>query len=226
MKKRNHSLTELDKSIDEFLQKRKEAGQGIKTAAEAESIMSVMLGRLLSRMLEGEMDDHLGYRCGEANISENERNGHTAKQLKPDTIGAVKVDIPRDRQGRFLPRYVPKHKRRLELEAFETNDLGRKYPEIGRQWRSVWDRVIPFFEFLPEVRRLIYTTNAIESLNCELRKITKMRASFPNKTALIKLLYLGVKKVKQKWKRPSPYWKAVLRELAIQFDARLIPFVD
>lgn len=95
-----------------------------------------MLGRLLSRMLEGEMDDHLGYRCGEAKISENERNGHTAKRLKPDTIGEVKVDIPRDRQGRFLPRYVPKHKRRLELEAFKTNDLGRKYPEIGRQWRS------------------------------------------------------------------------------------------
>ena len=72
----------------------------------------------------------------------------------------------------------------------------------------------------------MYTTNAIESLNRELREITKMRASFPNKTALMKLLYLAVKKVKQKWRRPSRYWKAVLRELAIQFDARLIHFVD
>ena len=112
------------------------------------------------------------------------------------------------------------------LEAFESSDLGRKYPEIGRKWRSAWDRVIPFFEFSPEVRRLIYTTNAIESLNRELRKVTKTRAAFPNKAALMKLLYLAVRNVTQKWKRPSPYWKSALRELAIQFEDRLIPFID
>lgn len=105
------------------------------------------------------------------------------------------------------------------LEAFECSDLGRK-------WRSAWDRVIPFFEFSPEVRRLIYTTNAIESLNRELRKVTKTRAAFPNKAALMKLLYLAVRNVTQKWKRPSPYWKSALRELAIQFEDRLIPFID
>ena len=112
------------------------------------------------------------------------------------------------------------------LEAFETSDLGRKYPQIGRKWHTAWDRVIPFFEFSPEVRQLIYTPNPIENLNRELKKVTKTRASFPNETALMKLLYLAVKKVTQKWKRPSPFWKAALRELAIQFDDRLIPFVD
>ena len=114
MKKQSHAFGELDKSLDEFLQKRKEAGQEVKTAAEAESMMSAMLGRLLSRMLEGEMNDHLGYRRGEAKIGDNERNEHTAKRLKTDTIGEVKVEMTRDRQGRFLPRSVPKHKRRLE----------------------------------------------------------------------------------------------------------------
>ena len=418
MKNQKQEFAELDRALDEFLEKRKAAGQEIKTAAEAESIASTMLGRLLTRLLEGEMNDHLGYRRGEAKVGDNERNGHTTKRLKTDTIGEVRVQMPRDRQGRFLPRSVPKHKRRLEgfdekilalyarglttreikaylaeqyrmdvsadfisnvtdeilpeleqwqnrplesvypvvffdamhikmrgdnglvtakavqialgvdasgrkdvlgmwiaenetaknwfkvfnelkargvvdiliavsdgltgmqeavaaafpktllqtcivhlirnslkfvnmkdykevtaglktiyravnadaamqaLEAFESSDLGRKYPEIGRKWRSGWDRVIPFFEFSPEVRRLIYTTNAVESLNRELRKVTKTRAAFPNKAALMKLLYLAVRNVTQKWKRPSPYWKSALRELAIQFEDRLIPFID
>ena len=80
MKKQNHAFAELDK----VLQERKEAGQEVKTAAEAESMMSSMLGRLLSRMLEGEMNDHLGCRRGEAKIGDNERNGHAVKRLKTD----------------------------------------------------------------------------------------------------------------------------------------------
>lgn len=114
MKNQKQEFAELDRALDEFLEKRKAAGQEIKTAAEAESIASTMLGRVLTRLLEGEMNDHLGYRRGEAKVGDNERNGHTTKRLKTDTIGEVRVQMPRDRQGRFLPRSVPKHKRRLE----------------------------------------------------------------------------------------------------------------
>lgn len=117
MKDQKQPLAELDKSLDEFLQKRKEADQEIKTAAEAEHIMTAMLVRLLSRFQEGEINDHLGYRRGEAKVGDNERNGHTTKRLKTvktETLGEVSVEVPRDRQGHFLPRSVPKHKRRLD----------------------------------------------------------------------------------------------------------------
>jgi putative transposase len=86
--------------------------------------------------------------------------------------------------------------------------------------------VIPFFDFSPNVRRLIYTTNAIESLNRDLRKAAKTRASFPTEAAAMKLLYLAVRKVEKRWLRPSPYWKAAMTELAIEFGDRLTPCLD
>ena len=120
---------ELDKSLDEFLQKRKEAGQEVKTAAEAESMMSAMLGRLLSRMLEGEMNDRLDCRRGEAKVGDNERNGHAAKRLKTGTIGKVKVVMPMSRgilhiarTHRVVPLWRPSFRR------------GRNHSETGRCW--------------------------------------------------------------------------------------------
>lgn len=76
--------------------------------------MASMLGRLFSRILEGEMNDHLGYRRGEIKVGDNERNGHITERLKTETLREVSVEMPRDRQGCFLPRSVPKHKRRLD----------------------------------------------------------------------------------------------------------------
>lgn len=91
MKDRRQPFAKLDKFLDEFLQKRKEAGQEIKTAAETEHIMTTMLGGLLPRIPEGEMNDHLGYRRGEAKVSGNERNGRTAKRLKTETLAEIMV---------------------------------------------------------------------------------------------------------------------------------------
>jgi hypothetical protein len=82
------------------------------------------------------------------------------------------------------------------------------------------------FDFSPNVRRRIYTTNAIESLNRDIRKATKTRASFPTETAAMKLLYLAVRKVEKRWLRPSPYWKAAMSELTIEFSGRLTPYLD
>ncbi|MBU6280585.1 MAG: IS256 family transposase [Actinomycetales bacterium] len=84
------------------------------------------------------------------------------------------------------------------LEAFEACEMGRKYPATATTWRAAWDRFIPFLEFAPAVRKVIYTTNAIESLNYQLRKIIKNRGHFPNDTAVVKLLWLSIRNIEDK----------------------------
>jgi putative transposase len=85
-----------------------------------------------------------------------------------------------------------------ELLAFETSPLGAKYPATATAWRNAWERFIPFLEFPPAVRKIIYTTNAIESLNFQLRKIIKNRGHFPNDDAVIKLLWLAIRDIEDK----------------------------
>jgi putative transposase len=107
-----------------------------------------------------------------------------------------------------------------KLEEFETqwNDA---YPSIAQIWRRNWDRIIPFFDYPPEIRRIIYTTNAIESVNMSLRKITKNRGSFPSDEALSKLFYLALMNISKKWTMPLHDWKAALNRFSIQFDDRM-----
>lgn len=96
-----------------------------------------------------------------------------------------------------------------------------KFPMISRSWRSNWARVIPFFAHPPEIRRVIYTTNAIESLNMSLRKVTKTRSSFPNDEAVLKLLYLALRNIAKKWTMPIHDWKAALNRFAIIYEDRM-----
>jgi len=92
---------------------------------------------------------------------------------------------------------------------------------IGRSWRNNWARVIPFFQFPEEIRRVIYTTNAVESLNYSLRKIIKNRSLFPNDEAVFKLLYLALKNIEKKWTMPIREWKRALQQFAIVFEGRM-----
>lgn len=87
---------------------------------------------------------------------------------------------------------------RTALEAFETSEMGRKYPATAATWRTAWDRFIPFLEFAPAVRKVIYTTNTIESLNYQMRKIIKNRGHFPGDTAVVKLLWLSIRNIEDK----------------------------
>lgn len=96
-----------------------------------------------------------------------------------------------------------------------------QYPAISQSWRRNWARVIPFFDQPPEIRKVIYTTNAIESLNMSLRKITKTRASFPNDDAVMKLFFLGIRNISKKWSMPIQDWKAALNRFTILFGERL-----
>jgi putative transposase len=96
-----------------------------------------------------------------------------------------------------------------------------KFPSIAKSWRSNWTRVIPFFVHPPEIRKVIYTTNAIESLNMSLRKVTKARGSFPNDEAVCKLLYLALRNIAKKWTMPIRDWKDALNRFAIIYENRL-----
>ena len=107
-----------------------------------------------------------------------------------------------------------------QLDAFEEK-WGEAYPSIGQSWRRNWPRVIPFFDYPPEIRKVIYTTNAIESVNMGLRKVTKNRGAFPSDEALLKLFYLALKNISAKWTMPIRDWKAALNRFTIQFEDRM-----
>ena len=96
-----------------------------------------------------------------------------------------------------------------------------KFPMLAKSWRATWPRVIPFFAHPPEIRKVIYTTNAIESLNMSLRKVTKARGSFPNDEAVSKLLYLALRNIAKKWTMPVHAWKDALNRFAIIYENRL-----
>ena len=96
-----------------------------------------------------------------------------------------------------------------------------EYLPIGQSWRRNWSRLIPFFDYPPEIRKVIYTTNAIESVNMSLRKLTKNRGSFPSDEALLKLFFLALRNISLKWSMPIHDWKAALTRFTIEFGDRL-----
>ncbi len=108
----------------------------------------------------------------------------------------------------------------VELESFAQGPWGLKLPPIVTAWRRAWDRVIPFFAFPPAIRRVIYTTNAIESLNARIRKIIKTRGHFPSDDAAAKLIWLALRNVTAEWSRPAIDWRNAMNQFAILYDDR------
>jgi putative transposase len=96
-----------------------------------------------------------------------------------------------------------------------------RYPMVSKSWRTNWSRITPFFAYPEEIRRVIYTTNAIESLNNSLRKVTRNRNSFPNDEAAIKLLYMALKNIAKKWTMPLQGWPQAVNQFSIRFGDRL-----
>ncbi len=113
------------------------------------------------------------------------------------------------------------------LEAAEaalaefTDRWGEQYPAIAPSWERNWERLTPFFDYPPAIRKVVYTTNAIESLNYSMRKVIKGRGAFPHDDAIRKLLYLGLRNVSKKWTMPIRDWKAALNQFIILFEDRV-----
>jgi len=107
-----------------------------------------------------------------------------------------------------------------ELDAFEAGPWGQKFPTVVASWRRAWSHVIPFFAFPPQIRRVIYTTNAIESVNARLRKIIKSRGHFPSDDAASKLIWLALRNITAEWGRAAHNWKEAMNQFAILYEDR------
>jgi putative transposase len=107
-----------------------------------------------------------------------------------------------------------------QLTRFE-EAWAASYPVIGKSWRSNWARVVPMFSYPADIRRAVYTTNTIESLNMTLRKVSKNRALFPNDEAVFKLLYLALRNISRRWTMPVRDWSAAMNQFAILFEGRV-----
>jgi putative transposase len=109
---------------------------------------------------------------------------------------------------------------RAALDAFAASEWGQKYPPIAPAWRRHWEQVIPLFAHPPAIRRLLYTTNAIESLHMQLRKALKVRGHFPNDEAATKLIYLVLRNISRRWRNAPKEWKEAMNQFAILYPDR------
>ncbi|MDY3229963.1 MAG: transposase, partial [Clostridiaceae bacterium] len=110
------------------------------------------------------------------------------------------------------------------LAALErvTEKWSERYPNSMRSWKQNWDAISPIFKFFTAVRKVIYTTNAIESLNATYRKLNRQRSVFPSDTALLKALYLSTFEATKKWTMPLRNWGQVYGELSIMYEGRML----
>jgi len=114
------------------------------------------------------------------------------------------VELAEDNLDHFAKKWNPTH------------------PAVSKSWYANWERLIPFFAYPKGIRKVIYTTNAIESMNMSLRKVTKNRGSFPTDDAVFKLLYLALMNITKKWSMPIQHWKQAMNHFAILFEDRMI----
>jgi len=112
----------------------------------------------------------------------------------------------------------------LEALAKFREKWDAKYPMIAQSWERHWDDLSEFFKYPPEIRKVIYTTNAVESLNYQLRKVTKNRSTFCTDEAIVKLLYLAIRNASKKWTMPIREWVLALNQFAIEFGKERVPF--
>ena len=113
-----------------------------------------------------------------------------------------------------------------ECEALSALDVieqkwGKKYPIVIKSWRNKWEHLSAYFKYPEEIRRIIYTTNIIESVHRQFRKLTKTKGAFPNENSLLKLLYMGIQNASKKWTMPIWNWSLTISQLAILFEGRL-----
>jgi putative transposase len=109
----------------------------------------------------------------------------------------------------------------VALDTFATGPWGTRFPTVVASWRRAWTHVVPFFAFPPDVRRVIYTTNALESVHARIRKIIKTRGHFPTDEAATKLIWLALRNITAAWgRKPSNYWHAAMNQFAILYEDR------
>ena len=147
---------------------------------------------------------------------------HKVRQSLRDVVWKERRPVARDLRAIYGASTLEEAEEALERFA-KTWDP--HYPTISTNWRRDWARLTVFFDYPPEIRKVIYTTNAIESLNYSLRKVLKKRGAFPTDEAILKVLYLGMQRIAKKWTVPIPEWKRALNQFAILLGDR-VPTAD
>ena len=132
-------------------------------------------------------------------------------------------EFAKDLKGVY--RAVSKEAAETELDRLEEK-WGEKYPIVINSWRNKWDRLSNYFKYPEDIRRIVYTTNIIESVHRQFRKLTKTKGAFPNENSLLKLLYMGIHNAQKKWTMPVRNWSLTLSQLAIFFEGRLDDALD
>lgn len=179
----------------------------------------------------------------------NARNGTSPKKVLSDS-GEIDLAVPRDRDGEFEPKAFKKHQTDVSgiedkilgmyAKGITTRDISADLGEIyeieashslisritdeiipiAQEWQNNWAELSTFFKYPGEIRKMIYTTNAMESFNRQLRKVTKSRSIFPSDASLLKMLYLATQDVAKKWTQNLRGWSQILAQLSIHFEDR------
>ncbi len=121
---------------------------------------------------------------------------------------------------KFIYQAISKEAAEIELDNLESK-WGKKYPIVIQSWKNKWENLSAYFKYPEDIRRIIYTTNIIESVHRQFRKLTKTKGAFPNENSLLKLLYMGIQNASKKWTMPMRNWSLTISQLAIFFDGRL-----
>ena len=162
---------------------------------------------------------HVGHRAGNDFGARHGKAG-LGGHLAPDEAGGNQADL-HARAEQLAPQPV-REAAQAELDTFAQGPWGQKFPTVTAAWQRAWDKVIPFFAFPPHIRKVIYTTNAIESVNAQLRKIIKTRGHFPSDDAATKLIWLALRNITADWSRASRDWKEAMNQFAILYEDRFI----
>jgi len=121
---------------------------------------------------------------------------------------------------KLIYQVISKEAAEIELDNLEEK-WGKKYPIVIQSWRNKWENLSSYFKYPEDIRRIIYTTNIIESVHRQFRKLTKTKGAFPNENSLLKLLYMGIQNGSKKWTMPVRNWSLTISQLSIFFEGRL-----
>ena len=164
--------------------------------------------------------EYLRLRQGVADVHRRAQIGEKINERYAEALANVEERKPLAVALRPIYRAASAEAALTALDAFECGPWGLQFPTVVAAWRRAWTLVIPFFAFPPEVRRVIYTTNALESVNARLRKIIKTRGHFPTDEAATKLLWLALRNITATWVRGARTWKAAMNQFAILYEDR------
>jgi len=121
---------------------------------------------------------------------------------------------------KLVYQVISKEAAEMELDNLESK-WGKKYPIVIKSWMNKWEHLSAYFKYPEEIRRIIYTTNIIESVHRQFQKLTKTKGAFPNENSLLKLLYMGIQNASKKWTMPVRNWSLTISQLSIFFEERL-----